>query len=564
MHLRFFILLLCTLAASSLQAGTFAEFMTSHSLTGSDALADADPDGDRIPNLMEYALDGMDPTELDAASPSMPTFCFARRIGTELGEWEYAGTSPPSDGVGGVWHAAILFRPRPASVGIRYNPQISDVATLERWFDGCSAVRSEMMHDGTVMSVSLTQGQRYKRFFMRLEVVEDPGLVDALAGFAINGNSGLALITGTPMAEPRVISGGSTSSVTVQDMNFVRTTGATTVTDWRWTYSASPFNLAPTTVTRSADPALLSVSGADPFVWTWVGNGATQLNLATATSTYRTNVTNLTATGQTVDVWASNASGSLRAHAESSIDTRIAGETASTSMPLWTTRTPGTSTYVRNTSCWGSDIDLTPFAAYNSAAASGFENWAGLTLITPRHVIGAEHTNNPFLGSTVHFVTASNVVCSRTITAVQRVGTTDIRIGLLNADVDAGIAFARVLPANWESKLPSLGSRRVAVARITQLQKLGVHDLYDLDDDANFMPPTGDRAAFHAAAVYGDSGSPLFLVVNDDMVLLGTLWSIAEAPSVTYHRTAINAAITALGGGYTAVTDADLSSFTTF
>jgi hypothetical protein len=561
--LRTLLLLLCLLAASSLQGGTFAEFMTSHSLTGSDALADADPDGDRIVNLMEYALDGMDPTELDAGSSSMPVFCFARRTGSELGEWEYAGTMPPTDGLDGVYHTAILFRPRPGSVGIRYNPQISDVATLERWFDGCSAVRSEMMHDGQVMSVALTQGQRYKRFFMRLEVVEDPGLVDALAGYTINGNSGLALITTAPVAEPRATSAGSTSNVAVQDMNYVRTTGATTVTDWRWTYSASPFNLSPTTVTRTADPAYLTPSVSDPYLWTWVGNGATQLTLSTSTSTYRTNVTSATATGQTVDVWASNVTGSLRAHAEAEIDDRIAGQTPSTSMPLWSTRTPGTSTYVRNTGCWGADINLTPFAAYNSAAASGFENWAGLTLITPRHVIGAEHTNNPFVGSTIHFVAADNTVCSRTITAVQRVGTTDIRIGLLNADVDAGIAFARVLPSAWAAKLPSLSSRRVALARITQLQRLSVAELYQLDEDANFVPSL-THASFHVGAYYGDSGSPVFLVVNDAMVLLGTLWSASEAPSVTYHRTAINAAITALGGGYTAMTDADLSSFTSF
>ena len=562
MPLRF--LLLCLLAASSLQAATFAEFMAAHSLTGNDALADADPDGDRVPNLIEYALDGMDPTELDAASASMPVFCYARRIGDELGEWEYAGTSPPSNGVGGVWHSAIIFKPRPASVGIRYIPQISDVSTLRRWFDGCSTVRSEMLHDGSVMSVSLTQGQRYKRFFMRLEVLEDEGVVDALAGFTFNGQSGLALITGQPTAIRRVVSGGSSSTVTVQDMTVTRTTGATTVTDWSWPYSASPFNLAPVTVTRTADPALLTVSGSDPFLWTWVGDGDTQLTLSTATSTYRTNVTNATATGQTVDVWAANASGSLRAHAEAAIDSAITGQTPSTSMPLWTTRTPGTSTYVRNASCWGSDIDLTPFAAYNSAAAEGYSGFTGLTLITPRHVIGAEHTNNPFVGSTVHFVTAGNVVCSRTITAVQRVGDTDIRIGLLNADVDAGIAFARVLPATWATKLPSLATRRIAIARITQLQRLGIHDLYALTDDANYMPPSGDRAAFHTAAVYGDSGSPIFLVVNDAMVLLGSLWSSTEAPSITYHRTAINAAITALGGGYTALTDADLSGFTTF
>jgi hypothetical protein len=77
-------LTLCILAAHCVQAETFAEFMTRYSLTGSDALTTADPDGDRIPNLMEYALDGMDPTALDAGSASMPYLAFARRIGTVI------------------------------------------------------------------------------------------------------------------------------------------------------------------------------------------------------------------------------------------------------------------------------------------------------------------------------------------------------------------------------------------------------------------------------------------------------------------------------------------------
>jgi hypothetical protein len=414
------------------------------------------------------------------------------------------------------------------------------------------------------MSVSLTQGQRYKRFFMRLEVIEDEALTDPLSGFTVNGQAGLAIIPSAPVPEYRVLSGGTTSSVTTQDINVTRTTGATAATDWRWEYVPSPYNLSQITVARSADPALLAPSATDPFLWSYVGSGSAQLTMSTATSTYRTNVTTGTSTGQTVDVWVSNVSGTLRAEVDSEIDTRITGETPSTAIPLWTTRTPSTQTYVRNLGCWGADIDLTPHAAYNSVTWDYQPGIGGITLISPRHVIGAAHTGLPNVGATYHFVSADNVVCSRTVTAAVNIGTTDVRIGVLSSDVDAGISFCRVLPAAWAAKLPTLSTRQIAAARITRQQKLVVHELHSLGDVVSMhQPRSSTRSSFFIEAENGDSGSPLFLVIDGKPVLLTTLYSSSTGPSIISHRAAINAAMTALGGGYQ-LSDVNLSAFTTF
>ena len=563
--MRLLALTLLSLASllSFAQAETFAEFMTTHSLTGSDATPTADPDNDRVPNLLEFALDGMDPTVSDSAHASMPQMVFMRRIGTELGQWEYAGSTPPTDGVDGIFHSALLYRPRPGVVGIRFIPKLADTSTLLRWFDGCSALRSEALPSGEILSVSITQGQRYKRFFMRLEVLEDEGLVDPLAGFTVNGQAGLALIPSEPVSVPRVISGGTTTTATTQDMTVTRTSGATTVTDWRWTYTASPFNLESATVTRSADPANLTPA-SDPFLWTWVANGSTQLTLSTPTSTYRRIVTNATATGQTVDVWASNVSGTFRAAADSSIDARITGTSASTSAPLWSARTPGTPLYVRSSACWASTVDLTPHSAYNSITPAYQPGLGGCTLISPRHVIGAAHTGQPQAGATYHFVKSDGTVCIRTCTASARVGTTDILIGILASDVDSGISFARVLPDTWAAKLPTLSTRRVACARITRQQKLSVHELLSLTSEtATFTLPSGTRSSFGIEAESGDSGTPLFFIADNQMILIGALFSKTSAPSIIGQRATINAAMTTLGGSYQ-LTDADLTSFTSF
>lgn len=557
--------LLCLFAlCSPLCAFTFTEWTTSHSLSGSAALPDADPDGDRVPNLMEFALAGMDPTTLDAGAASMPVCAFARRIGSEIGEWEYAGTQPPTDGLDGVFHAALVFTPRPGAVGIRYIPEVSDTSSLQRWFDGCSVLRSEVLPTGSIMSVALTQGQRYKRFFLCLSVIEDEGLTDPLAGFTVNGQAGLALITQPATAQPRVISGGSSSSVTVQDIVYTRTTGATTVTDWIWQYIASPYNFAPVTVIRSADPSLLTPSSVDPYLWTFTGNGAVQLTMSTETSTYRTNVTNTTATGQTVDTWASNVSGTLRHEADAEIDTAIAGKTAETSQPLWTTRNPSTLSYTRNSQSWGAGYDLTPHAAYNSETVAYQPQWGGVTLVSPRHIIGAAHTGHPAPGTTYHFVKADGTACVRTCTAASTVGSTDIRLGILASDVDSGISFARVLPDTWAVKLPSLETRHIACARINRQQRLILHELHDLAANAVFQAPQNTtRAAFHLTPAQGDSGSPLFLVLDGKMVLLTTLYSASGGPSIINQRSAINAALTALGGSYQ-LTNADVSSYTSF
>ena len=56
--------LLFLLCATSLHAVTFESWVATHGLTGTDALADADPDKDRLTNLAEYALHGLNPTTL--------------------------------------------------------------------------------------------------------------------------------------------------------------------------------------------------------------------------------------------------------------------------------------------------------------------------------------------------------------------------------------------------------------------------------------------------------------------------------------------------------------------
>ena len=560
LHCLIFSFLLPLLSA---QAETYSAWIAGYSLTGGDAAFDADPDNDGLANGIEYALDGLDPTEPSLGAASLPAICFVRRTGSALGVWEWAGSSPPTNGVSGVFHTAITYQPRAGVEGIRYVPQCADMNTLKRWFDGRSAVRSEMLAGGTVMSVALHQGQRHQRFFMRLKVVQDANVGDSLSGFEVSGSGSLALIVGPLSSTPRAITSTGSSTVTTQDMTVTRTTGATTVTDFTWLWSPSPYNFEGVTVTRSSsNAAIINPHATDPHLWTWAGNGTARITLTTATSSYTTDITTSTATGASTDAWLSDVSGSLRAHLVSQIDTRLAGQNATTALPLWTTRTPTTQTYVRSSACWGADIDLTPYAAYDSSMSG--TSWGGHTLITPRHVIGANH----YFGSgsqTLHFVKADGTCVVRTITATSYVSGTDIKIGLLDSDVPSGISFARILPAAWAAKLPTLATRNVPAVRITQNMQLITADLWRLGLMAECEPAPTARTDFYRAAISGDSGTPSALVIADKLVLLCCLYSGGggSGPSITNYRSEINSALTSLGGGYQ-LTDADLSAFTTF
>lgn len=558
---RFLLISLLSALSSPLPALTFAEFMAGHSLSGSDALATADPDLDRLPNLLEYALDGLSPIVSDAGHASLPQPAFFRRTADALGAWEHTGTQPSALGTGGVWHYGLTFRPRPQVVGIRYIPEMGDSSSLTRWFGGRSAVLVQMAPGFTIQAVGLTQAQRLHQHFARLRVEQDATVTDPAAGLGVAGTAAQALDIETPASEPRVIAGGTTSTGTDDDLTTSISTGATSATDWRWAWQPASTNIQQVNLTRSSsDPAVISPATGDNQLWTYQSNGSAVLTMRTDSSTYTASITTSTATGQTVTSITGAVTGSLRDHVTTAITSRLAG-TPATVMPLYSTRTPGSSTYVRNTSNWADDLDLSPHAAYNSASSTA---WAGATLISPIHILTADHVALWMpIGATLHFVSPSNVVCSRTIASAQTITGTDIRICKLDSDVALDINFARILPATWAQKLPSLLTQSIPGFRITQAQQLTISELADLTDSAHFHTPPAARLPWYQPTVIGDSSTPDFLFINGQMVVISARWKTNEGPSVTANATAINAAMTALGGGYQ-LTEISLLSFPTY
>jgi hypothetical protein len=262
------------------------------------------------------------------------------------------------------------------------------------------------------------------------------------------------------------------------------------------------------------------------------------------------------AASATVDVFDGWVDGTLANHCVSQINELVAEKTA-----LNVFSVANGSSFVRNGDCWANGIDLSCASPWNTTGGS---QRAG-TLVSPRHLVFCQHANFfPQVGATIFFVSASGVVITRQLQAIQPVGGgPDIVVGLLDSDVDNGVGFAKVLPTNYASYLPSIDffstvpsmflnqNERASIAGIRVLSSIYATTF------------SSDYADYFGTVVAGDSGNPAFLVIEGEPVLLGVFSSPTNGSHIGHHGTAVNAAMTSLGGGYQ-LTPIDLSAFPTY
>lgn len=262
-----------------------------------------------------------------------------------------------------------------------------------------------------------------------------------------------------------------------------------------------------------------------------------------------------------VDTFQSWATGSLARHCTDQIDSLIAGKTQ---LNLYSDYQPysNSNTFARNSACWANGIDLSCASPWNSSNGALY---AG-TLVSPRHVVFCEHGFfYPPNGTTMYFSSPTGVVITRTLTGSVAVQGADIRVGILNADVDSGVTFAKVLPSQTSDYLPGLGfTSTVPVICLNQTERASISAMSGLGYLFSNIPPAAYQSYYGELILY-DSGNPAFLVVNGDPVLLGvfTNGGPGTGASIAYSATAVNAAMTSLGGGYQ-LTTVNLSGFTNY
>lgn len=219
--------------------------------------------------------------------------------------------------------------------------------------------------------------------------------------------------------------------------------------------------------------------------------------------------------------------------------------------------------WTRNMNAWTNSLDFTGLAVN----INGIGGVGGGTLITRKHVLLSNHVPYPELPATIHFVDGNSTYAEYKIIKVRQVSESDMKIGELDREVDPSFKVYKVLPSNFRSWLPgkfhvlfSDFEKKALIGELIQLHNLSdgvVCEVAESPDRAlslYFERPTG-----------GDSGNPVFTIIENEPVLIGgwyKLWGArtAVATFIPDHYGAINDAIQALSPGYRAQ-EANLTTF---
>ena len=226
-------------------------------------------------------------------------------------------------------------------------------------------------------------------------------------------------------------------------------------------------------------------------------------------------------------------------NAAQNIDTRIATKHAATNKAIYSLQNHTNGIYTRNADCWAADLDLTCASPWNSR---GGNKQAG-TLITPRHCILVAHYNLK-AGDSIRFVTKDNITIRRKIIA-HKVNTDfytnlpDLEIITLDSDVPSSIKPCEFLPANYKTYITNDGDG-LPVLYTDQEEKALVADIWSINNNKFFdlqVPVSSNRSALNESVITGDSGNPIFLILNGKPVIIGcfTWGEVGSGNSLTHY-----------------------------
>ena len=298
--------------------------------------------------------------------------------------------------------------------------------------------------------------------------------------------------------------------------------------------------------------------------------------------------------------------GSAAYHCSEQLDTMIGGdlsnyggsETAphTGEIKLFTTEehTSEPPVYVRNQNAWCASLGsaLNCISPWNTQA---HHKRAGVA-VSPVHILFAAHYHVS-AGQTMRFVLQDNSIVERVILGTQTLseyawGTyglpNDITLGLVDP-LPSEVGFAKVLPSDYKDYFPSLGrysawkdsdgayhpaAYALPVMTVDQEEKCLITEFLKNDNDTitNYVLtyPEGRgnssrRGDFSEKKIDGDSGSPSFLIIDGELVLIGVLTSggAGGGSNIVNHKAELNQIMTQLGGTYQ-LDEVDLSGFTNY
>ena len=287
----------------------------------------------------------------------------------------------------------------------------------------------------------------------------------------------------------------------------------------------------------------------------------------------------------------------FEAHISAQIDDRIDGKTFVDNTELFSTLDHVTPSYVRDTGCWASDIsNIACIAVANEITTSApLEDSRGAgILVSPRHIIMADHYR--VASGWIRFVDDDdNLYEYEVVDTLSLDGlygdNQDIRVSYLNQDVDSSLGFADVMPSGsldwldnsadvplfaYDVRLGSTLDPFLPRATVVENQLfIGVNPITLNIDNQRVNTPnpitSPQRYEFYDSKEVGDSGSPICVVINDELVLLATFWLSNAGTAIMKLYDLVNTAMATLslnngvvegvGDDNYQLTDVDLDSF---
>lgn len=271
---------------------------------------------------------------------------------------------------------------------------------------------------------------------------------------------------------------------------------------------------------------------------------------------------------ETFTINSCSATTDLFTHISEQVDNRINGVIANdVSKNLFTTRGNLTSPWVWSSTAWTNNISPVDFTGMSPWNSRGGYTRAG-TLITPRHIALSEHyTLN--VGNVVLFVASDNSIVTRTVSAVQRIGSTDISIAKLDSDVPSTITHYPILDNQTFEKYLNDGFdmniNNLPMVVLDQEDKVLIKDtrknsFITSTDVSHVQSQNSNRLSFNETLIGGDSGNPSFVLIGNKPALVFTHYGSDIGPSYPYYRQGIQNAINNMGGEHQLST-IDLSCF---
>jgi len=273
-------------------------------------------------------------------------------------------------------------------------------------------------------------------------------------------------------------------------------------------------------------------------------------------------------------------------HINSSVISRLINKNPSTSRLVYSSQNPyggvgDAGFWTRNPDCWLNGISN--ISCFSPAQRSGANWWQrGGALITTKHVLFAAHFAPSIIsgGTPLIFVDENNNAIRRNIISygldsnIDGV-TTDIAIALLDSDVPSNIKIAKVLPKNYTQYLDIIGPEtNLSDAELLNYGPYAVG--LDQEEKAILKWVAGTSSGSQGISIYnvpsmdpyysftetmitGDSGNPVFLIIENELVLLMAWLTSSGGPFITARYDAVNTIINNLspGEGYS-LTPVDL------